>query len=95
MEEWKLISRWAVYLVVCGFLAGLTLCLIPHFDDHHHGSKAPSTETHIAQACGTSVVPCEGQLTPDSLPLILSFRTEVNTFYKGVSLTPPFPPPRG
>jgi len=90
-----LIRKWTVYLVVCGFLAGLTLCLIPHFDDHHNGSGAPSAETHIAQACGTSVVPCEGQLDPDGLPLILSLSTELNTFYEGVSLRPPFPPPRG
>jgi len=89
-----LIRRWTVWLVVCGFLAGLTLCLILHFDDHHHGSGAPSAETYIAQVCGTPVVPCEGQSTSNSLPLLLSLRTELKTFYEGISLTPPFPPPR-
>jgi hypothetical protein len=95
MEEWSLIRRWAVYLVVIGFLAGLNLCLIPHFDDHHHGSGAPSTETHIAQACGTFAVVCEDQPDSNRLLLASALDTEQNPFYDGVSLRPPFPPPRG
>ena len=86
--------KLTVLIVVCGFLAGLTLCLIPHFDNHHHGSEAPLTVSHTAQACGTSVVPRESQSGPNSLPLILSLSMEQETFYEGISLRPPLPPPR-
>lgn len=94
-EEWELKRKWTVYLVVCGFLVGLTLCLIPHFEDHHHGSGVPSPLSHTAQACGTSVVPCESQSGSQNL-LLTSFLTpHQKNFYEGVSLRPPFPPPRG
>ncbi len=94
-EEQELIRKWTVYLVVCGFLTGLGLCLvIAHDDDHHHASEAPLTVSHTAQACATSAVLCEDQ--PDSHRLLLasSFDTEQNAFYEGLSLRPPFPPPR-
>ena len=80
--------------MVCGFLAGLTLCLIPHFDDHHHGSEAPSTVIHTAQACGTSAIPCDGQSASNSLLLILFLSAEQSAPYEGLSLSPPSPPPR-
>ncbi len=80
--------------VVCGFLAGLTLCLIPHFDDHHHGSDVPSSVIHTAQACGTSAIPCEGQLAPNNLLLILFLGAEQSILYEGLVLSPPSPPPR-
>jgi len=79
--------------VVCGFLAGLTLCLVTGNDDNHHSPRGPLTLSYCAQACGTPVVPCEGQSTSNSLPLLLSLSTEQKTFYEGISLTPPFPPP--
>lgn len=93
-EDPELTRKWTVLIVVCGFLAGLTLCLIPHFDNHHHGSEAPWTASHTAQACGISVVPCETHSDPDNLPPTLSLNTEQDTLYEGVSLRPPFPPPR-
>lgn len=93
-EDPELTRKWTVLMVACGFLAGLTLCLIPHFDNHHHGSEAPLTVSHTAQACGTSVVPSESQSALNSLPLLLSLSTEQNALYEGVSLRPPFPPPR-
>ncbi|MFQ5684596.1 MAG: hypothetical protein ACE5HC_15155 [Candidatus Binatia bacterium] len=95
LEKRELKHRLTVYVVAFGFLVGLALCLATDLNHSHHGSESPSAETHIAQACGTSVVPYEDQLASNSLPLILSLRTELNTFYEGVLLSPPFPPPRG
>lgn len=88
--------KWTATLVIGGFLAGLTACLISHFDDHHHHHHGggPPTVTHAAHACATSVVPCESQPTSKKLPLILSLTKEQNSFYGNVSLRPPFPPPR-
>ncbi|MFQ5684858.1 MAG: hypothetical protein ACE5HC_16520 [Candidatus Binatia bacterium] len=94
-EEQGLIRKWMACFVVCGFVAGLGLCLIIDHNDHHHGSGVPSTLSHTAQACGTSVVPYEDQLASNCLPLVSSFDREQNTFYEGVLLSPPFPPPRG
>lgn len=94
-EGAELIRKWTVYIVVCGFLAGLGLCLTADLNGSHHGSSAPSTVTLTAQTCGTSVVPCEGQSDPHRLLLASSLGTEEDAFHKGVTLTPPFPPPRG
>ncbi|MEE8283016.1 MAG: hypothetical protein V3R47_05820, partial [candidate division NC10 bacterium] len=94
-KELELIRRWTVCIVVCGFMAGLGLCLIADFHGNHHGEASPSTVTHIAQACGTSVVPCEDQSGSNRLLLASSLSTEDHTFQEGVSLPPPFPPPRG
>ncbi|MFQ5657537.1 MAG: hypothetical protein ACE5G5_08360 [Candidatus Methylomirabilales bacterium] len=90
-----LIQKWTVCVVVCSFLTGLSLCLIADLNGSAHQSEASSAMTEVAQACGISVVPCEGQLASNRLPLILSLSTEQNTFYEGIWLTPPFPPPRG
>lgn len=94
-EEPELIHRVAVYIIVCSFLAGLGLCHITGFEDHHHGEGSPSTVIHVTQACGTSVVPCEDQPGPDRPLLASSLSTEDHTFPEGVALPPPFPPPRG
>lgn len=90
----ELRRKWTATLVIGGFLAGLTLCLIPHFDGHDHGSGAPSTVTHTAQACGTSVLVAEHQKISGPLPLTSLLSAEQNSFYGNVSLRPPFPPPR-
>ena len=95
LEKRELRHRLTVYLVAFGFLVGLALCLATDPNHSHHGSESSSTLSHTAQACGTSVVPCEDQLASNRLPLILSLSTELNTFYEGLSLRPPFPPPRG
>lgn len=83
-----------VSLVVFGFIVGLGLCLAVAHEDNHHGSQSPSSVLHTGQACKTSVVPCERQSAPESLPLILIVSSEQNSFYEDVSLRPPFPPPR-
>ena len=81
--------------MVCGFLAGLGLCLIADHNENHHGTGAPSTLINTAQACGTTVVPCEGQFNSHGLVLGSSLGTDEHTFYDGVRLKPPSPPPRG
>ena len=87
--------RRMVYLLVCIFLAGLGLCLVKDLNHNHYASESPCTLTHTAHAGGTSAVPCEGQLVSNNLPLTSSMSAAQNTFYEGVSPTPPFPPPRG
>ena len=95
LEERQLRRKWAALLVVFGFIVGLGLCLtVAHDDNHHHASGKPWTVSHTSQACGTSVVPCKTQLAPISLGLLLSLNTEQDAFYEGISLRPPFPPPR-
>lgn len=86
--------RWTVYFVLCGFLAGFSLCVNADLNGSDHQSGAPSAMTEVVQACGTSVVTCEGQLGSHRLLLAFSLDTEQNPFYEGISLTPPFPPPR-
>ena len=91
----ELRRKWTATLVIGGFLAGLTLCLIPHFDGHHHHRPGESsTATHPAQACTTSALPTEDQHGTLHPPLAFSFDMARNLFYEGVPLTPPFPPPR-
>lgn len=87
--------RQTVYLVVFIFWAGLGLCLTVGGGKDNHGSHVPSSLPQSAEACATSVVPSEPPSTSASLLLILSLNTEQNTFYEGVSLRPPSPPPRG
>ena len=94
-EEQELIRKWTVYLVVCGFLTGLGLCLVIDHNASHHGSEVPLTVIHTAQACATSAVLGEDQSDSHRLLLASSFDTERNPFYEGVLLAPPFPPPRG
>jgi hypothetical protein len=82
--------------VAFGFLAGLTACLIPHFDDHHHHHHGggPPTVTHAAHACATSAVPSEDQNGSPRPLLASSLDVTQNLLYEGVPLAPPFPPPR-
>lgn len=94
-EERDLLRRWAVYLVVSSFLAGLGLCLSAPLNDNYLGPGSASTPTHTAQVCEASVVLSEDQSGSHRLVLASSLDTEQNTFYKGVSLPPPLPPPRG
>lgn len=94
-EEPELIRRGTVYVLVCGFLTGFGLCFIIDHDDNHHGPGAPLTVSHTAEACGTPAVLCKDHLDCTKVLLASSLETPDNTLYEGVSLRPPFPPPRG
>ena len=94
-EEPELIRRWMVYPIICGFLAGLGLCLITDLTDSNHRSQAASTVTHTAHDGGASALLGENQFGSTRLLLASSVVPEQNTFYEGVSLPPPAPPPRG
>ena len=93
-EEPELIRKWTVYLVVCGFLAGLGLCLVKDLNHKHQIFESPCTLTHTAHGGGTSAVLCEIQFGSNRLLLASSLDGEQNIFYDGIPLTPPFPPPR-
>ncbi len=86
--------RWTVYLVIWGFLAGLGLCLITDLNDTHHSAGPPLTLTYTNQACDISVLPCEDLFGSNTLRLASSLDTEQTSLYEGISLRPPFPPPR-
>jgi hypothetical protein len=90
-----LIRKWMACFVVCGFLLGLGLCLIVDQDDNHQGSGTPLTLSQTAQACATSVVPCEDQSDSYRPLAASSLVPKQHAFYDGVSLPPPSPPPRG
>lgn len=87
--------RWTTYLLAGGFLVGLSLCLITDFSYDHHGSEVPFTLSHTAQACGTLATLCIDQFDFVGLRLASFQDTHESTLYEGVSLRPPFPPPRG
>ena len=89
-----MIRKWTIYIVVCGFLAGLGLCLIVEHDDNHPGPEVPSTLFYTSQACGTSAVLSEDQFDSTRLLLASLLQTREDNLFKGVSLRPPFPPPR-
>lgn len=90
-----MIRRLTVYLVAFGFVAGLGLCLIADLKDNHHGTGTASTVANTIEFCEASAVSCEDQFGSHRFLLASSLDTEQNTLYKGVSLPPPFPPPRG
>lgn len=94
-KERELLRRWTVYLVVCGFLAGLALCLITDLYDTHHGPATTFRVTYSVEFCEAFVVSCEDESDSHRLLLVSSLAPERNTFYEGVSFPPPFPPPRG
>ncbi len=90
-----MLRRWTAYLVVSAFLAGVGLCLMADAKDTDFNPGSASTLTHTTQPCDASLVPCEDQSGANKLFLTSFLDTEQNSFYKGVSLPPPFPPPRG
>lgn len=94
-EERELVRRWTVYLVVLSFLAGLGLCLNAPLNDNYLGPGSASTLTHSAQVCEVSVVSCEDRTTSHRLLVASPLDAEQHSFYEGVSLPPPSPPPRG
>jgi len=89
-----LIRKWTVYLAVFGFLVGLHVCLVANFGQEYR-SEAPSTLAHTVQVCGTSVLVFEREDLSNPLCLTSSLSVEQHPLYEGISLTPPFPPPRG
>lgn len=89
-----MIRRWTLYLVLGAFLTGPALCLIIDLNDIHYGPWSTTTLTYAADACGTSGVVHKGP-SDSSRPLVSSLLgLEQDSFYKGVQLRPPFPPPR-
>jgi len=89
-----MIRRCTAFFAVFALLAGLWLCLADPAVSLH-GPGSPSTVIHTAQACETSLVPCEGHFGSNRLLLASCLGTEQNTLYEGVLLSPPSPPPRG
>ncbi len=90
-----MLRRLTVYLVAFGFVAGLGLCLITDLKDKHHGTGTVSTVTYTIEFCEASAVSCEDQSGSHRFPLASSVSSDQKSFYEGVSLAPPFPPPRG
>lgn len=89
-----LVRKWTVYVALFGFLVGFHVCLVANFDEEYR-SEAPSTIAHTVQVCGTSVLFFECENPPNPLRLTSSLSVEQHTHYEGITLTPPFPPPRG
>lgn len=89
-----LLAKWALSVLVFALMAGLGPCLLPDLYGGSFDSAAPVTRAHDVQACDASAVSFQDQSGSADLVLASPLDTDSNTFYEGVSLTPPFPPPR-
>jgi hypothetical protein len=89
-----LIRRWTVYLMLYAFVASVGLCLEADPGAKHDGPGSPFV--HTTQVCWASLVLSKSESSLDGLLVYASsLSVHENTFYEGVSLTPPSPPPRG